>query len=143
MKLLIPCVLISVLLLYGCDMILDENNLYDYSIEQQMGCYCPQGGIWVKLYISSDTVSSALRISDKQELPHNEFSYYKPIKGLFDIISETDTSEYDLIVEFDSLKNYPSFVYINPKPIIVNDSTIVIIEDAQIVYTTRNYIKLK
>ena len=143
MKLLIPCVLISVLLLYGCDTLLDENNLYDYSIEQQMGCYCPQGGIWVKLYISSDTVSSALRISDKRELPHNEFSYYKPIKGLLDIISETDTSEYDLIVEFDSLKNYPSFVYINPKPIIVNDSTIVIIEDAQIVYTTRNYIKLK
>jgi hypothetical protein len=62
---------------------------------------------------------------------------------LFDIISETDTNEYDLIVEFDSLKNYPSFVYINPKPIIVTDSTIVIIEDAQIAYTTRNYMNIK
>ena len=122
--------------------IVDEGHLYDYSIEQQMGCYCSQGGVWVKLYISDDTVSNAIRTSDIFKLTYDEFKDYKSIKGLFNKISETDTSTLDLIVTYDSINNYPSFIDINPKPIVVDDSTVVTIEDAQLSYTTKNYKKL-
>lgn len=43
----------------SCDTVTDESNNYDYSIEQKMDCYCTQGGVWVKLYITADTVSAA------------------------------------------------------------------------------------
>ncbi|MFO7524531.1 MAG: DUF6174 domain-containing protein [Ignavibacteriaceae bacterium] len=131
-------VLTFIIIINGCDNIL-ESDLYDYTIEQQMGCYCPQGGIWVKLFISADTVSNAIRTSDNNKLTYDEFKHYKSIKGLFNKISETDTSTYDLIVTYESTNNYPSFIYINPKPIVINDSTVVTIEDAQLSYTTKNY----
>ena len=143
MKFLFYFFVAFVFLFNGCDTLVDESNSYDYSIEQKMGCYCPQGGIWVNLLITADTISNAMRISDNQQLTYDEFKYYKSIKGLFDKISETDTNTYKLIVTFDYEYNYPSFLYIDPKPIVIDDSTIVTVADAQLSYTTNNYIKLK
>ena len=129
------------LLLNGCDTIVDENSSYDYSIEQEMGCFCPQGGTWVKLFVKADSVSKAIRISDWYNLSYNEFRYYKSIKGLFDQISDIDTSKYDLKVIMDSKDNYPAYVYFNPKPIVVSGDTVAIAVDGQLSYTTRNYSK--
>lgn len=143
MKLLFYFITVIVLLFNGCDNLVDESNSYDYSLEQNMGCFCEQGGIWVKLFISADTVSNVVHISDNRELTYNEFKLYKSIKGLFNKIAETDTNTYELIVTFNSDKNYPSFIFIDLKPIVINDITIVTIADAQLSYTTRNYIKLK
>ena len=112
-----------VLLINGCDTLVDESNSYDYSIEQKIDCFCSHAGIWVILSITADTISNAVRISDKKLLTYNEFKYYKSIKGLFDTISETDTNTHQLIVTFDSEDNYPSFLYIDLKPIVINDST--------------------
>lgn len=130
-------------LLWGCENVINENSSYDYVIEQKMECYCDQSGVWVKLYVSADTVSAAVRISDNSMVPYNEFKSYKSIKELFNIISETDTNKYNLVVQYDTADNYPSFIYKNPKPIVIDDSTIVRIEDAQISYTTRNFTKLE
>ena len=143
MKLLFYFFVAFVLLINGCDTLIDESNSYDYSIEQKMDCFCSQAGIWVKLFIKADTISNAVRISDKKQLTYKEFKYYKSIKGLFDTISETDTNTHQLIVTFDSEDNYPSFLYIDLKPIVINDSTTVTVADAQLSYTTNNYIKLK
>lgn len=140
MKFLFYSLFIFLVLLNGCDNILDENNSYDYSLEQQMGCFCPQGGIWVKLFVKADTVSKAIRISDNSLLSYNEFRFYKSIKGLFDEISQRDTSTYDVEINMDSINNYPTYVYFNPKPI-VNGDTVQVISDAQLSYTTKNYSK--
>ena len=135
-------VLSFIFLLSGCDTIVDENNSYDYTIEQKMDCFCPQANAWVKLYVNADTVSSAVRLSDNHFLNYNEFRYYKSIKGLFDQISEIDTSKYELEVIMDSKNNYPAYVYYNPKPIVVpGDTVVAVISDGQLSYTTRNYSK--
>ncbi len=143
MKFSIYFFVVFLLLINGCDTLVDESNSYDYSMEQRMDCFCSQAGIWVKLFIRADTISNAVRISDNKQLTYDEFKYYKSINGLFDLISETDTSTHQLIVTINSEDNYPSFLYIDLKPIVINDSTIVTVADAQISYTTNNYIKLK
>ena len=101
-----------VLLIYGCDNFVDSNETYDYSIEQQMGCFCSQGGVWVRLSVKADTVSYALRISDNESLDYEDYKSYKSVKGLFELISNTDTTSYVLNYEMDSLYNFPSYIYI-------------------------------
>jgi hypothetical protein len=133
---------VLVLFLTGCENSIDVNEKYDYSIEQQMICFCPEGGSWLKLFIVQDTISKAIRISDNQILSYNEFRFFKSIKGLFELITETDTSKYDLTVIMDPTGTYPSYLYCNPKPI-VNGDTVSVIYDADISFSTRNYIKLK
>ncbi len=126
----------------GCDSPTEVSNPFDYSIEQKMDCFCSQAGYWVNLFITSDTVSTAVRISDNKQLKYNEFKYYKSIKSLFDWISETDTTVYNLIVTINSEHNYPSYIYLNPKPI-VTDTITWIIADGELSYSTKNYKKLK
>lgn len=125
----------------GCESATEQYFIYDYSIEQRMDCFCSQGGVWVKLFVEADSVASAIRISDNQRLDYGEYKYYKSITELFDLINNTDTTFNYLNYTIDSINNYPSYVYVNPKPIIINDTTIVIISDADVSYTTKNYIK--
>jgi len=127
-------------ILYGCNILQDEYNSYDYSIEQRRDCFCPQAGIWVKLFVKADTVSNAIRISDNYILSYNEFRRYKSIKELFDEIALRDTARYEVKIEMDSKNNYPAYVYFNPKPL-VNGDTVQVIYDAQLSFTTRNYSK--
>jgi hypothetical protein len=134
--------LITTIILGGCDTPIDKNNSYDYSIEQQMGCFCPLGGVWVKLFVSADTIADAINLSDNSRIAYEERRSYKSIKGLFDVISRIDTATNDARIIIDSVYNYPSFIYFNPKPIVHGD-TVWTIADAQMSYTTRNYIRLK
>jgi hypothetical protein len=128
----------------GCDFLFNEldspENSYDYSINQQMNCYCPQGGEWVKLFITADTVSGAIHLPDNQPLVYEEYKYYKSIKGLKDLISETDTTKYNLTVQLDSVYQYPAYVYLEPKPVVINDTTVIHIADGDLAYTTNSYI---
>ena len=128
-------------ILYGCNILQDEYNSYDYSIEQRRDCFCPQAGIWVKLFVKADTVSTAIRISDNYILSYNEFRRYKSINELFNEIALRDTAKYEVKIEMDSKNNYPAYVYFNPKPI-VNGDTVQVIFDAQLSFITRNYNKL-
>lgn len=125
----------------GCDSPVNQNNSNDYSIEQQLGCYCPLGGVWVKLYIKADTIAQAIAIADNRRLSYEEQKRYKTIKGLFNVMAELDTSIYNVKILMDSINNYPSLISFNPKPEVHGD-TVLIIMDAQMAYTTKNYVKL-
>ncbi len=127
--------------LVGCESVLDDPTFYDYSIEQRMDCFCPQARVWVKLFVKADTVATAIRSSDKHRLEYDEFKYYKSATELFDLINTTDTTLNYLNYTIDSVNNYPSYIFINPKPIIINDTTIIIVSDAEVSYTTKNYNK--
>jgi len=141
MRTIIISFIVATFSLISCDTVTDESNSYDYSIEQKMDCYCTQGGVWVKLYITADTVSAATRILDNYKLEYNDFWFYKSIKDLYNEIAETDTNTYTLIVEYDA-NNYPSYLFKDPKPIVINDTTTISIADGQIAFTTKKYIKL-
>ena len=106
-----------------------------------MDCFCPQAGVWVKLFVKADTTAGALDISSGSYLTYEQWKPYRTIKGLFDEISLRDTSVYDVRVVIDSTYNYPAFVYFNPKPVVHGD-TVLIVEDAQLSYSTRNYVRL-
>ena len=144
MKYLFYSFIAFLLVVIGCDnLVEEESNPYDYSIEQKMECFCTQAGYsWVKLYIVADTVASAVTIEDNRSLIYNEYRFYKSIKGLNDLVAETDTSTYVLYVNYDPEENYPAYIFIDLKPIVINDTTIVIVADDELAYTTRNYTKL-
>ena len=134
------CIAAISLLLGACDTAVNDNDFYDYSIEQQMGCFCPQGGQWVRLLVRADTIANAINISTGSNLTYEQWRPYRTISGLFDEISLRDTSVYEVRVEIDSTYNYPSFVYFNPKPIVHGD-TVLTVMDAQLSYSTRNYVR--
>ncbi len=129
------------LILYGCNTLVNESSSYDYSIEQNVGCFCPRGGEWVKLFVKSDSITKAIKLSDNSRLSYDQRRLYRTIKDLYNEISNIDTSIYDVIITIDPLHNYPSFFYFNPKPIVHGD-TISIVMDAQMSYTTKNYKKI-
>jgi len=134
-------IIISILFV-GCENSVENNiNSYDYSIDQRIDCFCPQAGIWVKLFIKSDTIANAIYIADNSPLTYEQIRPYRTIKGLYEEISKKDTSTYYIKVIMDSVSNYPSYIYINPKPKIHGD-TVFVIKDAQLSYMTKNYSKL-
>lgn len=133
--------IVGIILLIGCENTTETYNSYDYSIEQKMDCFCPQGGMWVRLYVEADTIAKALNISANSELSYEQYRPYKTIKGLYDLISNIDTTFYETKIIIDSINNYPSYIYFNPKPIQQGD-TISIIYDAQLSYTTKYFLKL-
>lgn len=135
------CFLGLIFFVIGCENSVDSNNSYDYSIEQRRDCFCPRAGVWVKLFVKADTIASAIYIEDNSPLSYEEKQPYRTIKGLFDEISLIDTSFGNVEVIMDSVNNYPSYIYFGPKPIIQGD-TVIITEDAQFSYTTKNYRKL-
>lgn len=128
--------------LSGCQVGVNEEAAYDYSIEQQRMCFCPQAGGWVRLYIRADSVADAVRISDHYHLNEWERKPYKSIKELFDTVAQLDTLDYQVIIRVDPVYNFPSYIYVNPNPVI-NDDTVVVISDAQWSYATKNYFAFK
>ena len=140
MKTIFSC-LPALIALIACDIGVNESQVYDYSIEQQMNCFCPQTGVWIKLYVKADTVADAIRISDDYHLKNEERKPYKSIKGLFDLIAGLDTVACMVTVRMDSVNNYPTFIYSSPRPVVIGD-TVMIITDAQWSYITRDYIRL-
>ena len=118
----------------------DAGRFFDYSIEQSRSCFCPNGGKSVKLFIAADTVADAVWLSDNVHLNSIERQAYRSIKGLFMEIEYWDTSSiFQVRTIFDSVNHYPSYVSITPKPIILNDSIVGVICDADVSYRTWNY----
>ena len=137
MRIMFYC-LAATIVCCGCDTPVSEKGSYDYSIEQELDCFCPRGGVWVKLYVKADTIADAVRIADNNHLSYEEWRGYKTIKELFLIASRIDTSVFEMKMRIDSIDHYPSYLYFNPKPIIHGD-TVQIITDVQMSYITNNY----
>ena len=140
-KVLYPIIII-IFLSSGCENTTEINNPFEYSMEQKMDCFCPQAGSWIKLYVQSDTIAKAIRISDNIQLNYTQYRPYKSIRQLWDLISKIDTTKYELKVEIDSVNNFPSYIYSNRKNIVHGD-TVLVIADADYSYTTRNYKRIK
>lgn len=141
MKKIFYSLTITIFLLLGCENTTEFSNPFEYSVEQKMSCFCPQAGEWIKLYVQADTIAKAIKMSNNSELTYTQRKPYKSIKGLWDLISQIDTSTYELKVEIDSANNYPSYIFCSPNKIQQGD-TVMIIQDANFSYTTRNYTRL-
>jgi len=141
MKILRYC-LLTITILAICAISFGQNGAYDYSIEQRRDCYCLYGDVWVKLFVRADTIADAITIPGNLHLPNEQRRWYKTIKGLSDEMSNIDTLNYSMHVTMDSSNNYPSYLSFGPKKVRHGDTVIVIL-DAWITYSTRNYIKLK
>lgn len=112
---------------------------YDYSIEQSWNCFCPNSGMKVKVFVRADTIANVILLSDNSYLPYDEWGRYKTIKGLFSEVASIDTLAYNVSVSYDSVFHYPSYIYVNPKPVVVNDTIVCIIQDAWFQIETRNF----
>jgi hypothetical protein len=139
-------VLFAIVLFSGCAKNDNSvNNLpFDYSIEQTRDCFCPQGGQPVRLFIVSDTIADAVWIATNEHLTPVEWQRFRSIKGLYNEIAYWDSSSvFQVSASYDSVYHYPTLVSITSKPIVVNDTLVSIIEDANVSYKTWNYTKYK
>jgi hypothetical protein len=133
------------LLLIGChknDNILGIDDAYDYSIDQSISCFCPGDQEPVRIFVRSDSIVDAIAISTKNHLNICERRSYRTIRGLLAEIErwKSDTSLFQVFIEYDSVYNYPSVVSVYPKPVIINDTIVAIINDAGISYRSWNFI---
>lgn len=46
MKIIYIGVFAMIVVLSGCDTPVSQTESYGYTLEEQMGCFCPQGGVW-------------------------------------------------------------------------------------------------
>ncbi len=129
----------AIIFLSGCDRFMTDADTYDYSIEQQMNCFCSQGGQWVRLHVKADTIADATNISNGNHLTSEQWQPYRTIHGLFDEITKWDTSMYHVDVTIDSTFGYPSFLSIYQRTVVHGD-TIPFATDGGFNYTTRNYV---
>jgi hypothetical protein len=142
MKLYIVLCLVPVA---GCaenDGIVSVYRRIDYSIEQSRSCFCPQGGQSVKLFVAADTIADAIWLPNNNHLSYNERQRYRTIKGLYEEIERWDTSStFRVDAEYDPVYHFPSSIHIYPRHVIINDTVVGAIFDADISYITWNYTK--
>jgi hypothetical protein len=136
-------IIISIYFIFsGCnDASVNNKKQFDYSIDQKLSCFCTRAGVPVRLFVSADTIADALIIKENLPLPKDEWKRYRTVKDLFDEIAKWDTLKYTVNVSFDPEYNYPAYIYVNPKPIFINDTIIQIIADADFSYSTSNYVE--
>jgi hypothetical protein len=141
------CIVLYSVLISGCtknDSSVSPGKPFDYSIEQSISCFCPQSGESVRLFVIADTIADAVWLSNNTHISYAERQRFRTIKGLFEEIERWDSSStFQVTIAYDSVNHFPSRVSIYSKPIIVNDSIIGIIYDANISYRTWNYTKYK
>lgn len=85
-------------------------NLHDYSIDQVRTCFCPDGGMIVRLVVKADTIFSKTKVSDGSIATGNN---YYTIDSLFGIIKNPNHDS--LEVKYDAKYGYPVSVDINPQ----------------------------
>jgi hypothetical protein len=143
----IPLTLVIIVLFSGCtkkDNTVNTIQQYSYSIEQSRDCFCPQAGDPVRLFIAADTIADAVWISTNEHLTPAAWQRFRSIKGLVNEVNYWDSSSaFQVKAVYDSVYHYPSYVSITPKPMIINDTLMSIVDDAAVSYRTWNYIKFK
>lgn len=87
-----------------------SQNLHDYAIDQVRTCYCPDGGVAVRVNIRSDTIFSLTKVIDGSPVISPN---YFTVDSLFGMI---EYGSFDsLVVRYSSIYGYPEFLDINPQ----------------------------
>ena len=89
-------------------------NIHNYTIDQTVHCFCEKSGQTVQLTIISDTIASAIRISDSVNLPYSIYSEYQSIESLFAQIKNSKDSKDSLVVQYNEKYGFPEILDINP-----------------------------
>jgi hypothetical protein len=88
-------------------------NLHDYTILQRRGCFCPDGGVTMRIVVRADTIASVTRALDGSNLPVGVAQHYCTVDSLFAIIRRNVTDS--LVVTYDGTYGYPDTLDINPQ----------------------------
>jgi len=122
MKKIFLLILISILFVScGKDNISEQNpetpfelwkslDIHNYTIDQRYMCFCVGAGELVRVTVNSDTVFSAIRISDNEFLKTGNFL---SINQLFKIIENNENDS--LVIKYNSQFGYPEFLDVNPQ----------------------------
>ncbi len=86
-------------------------QIHDYSITQVRTCFCPDGGVPVRVTVRNDSVVSAVRISDNVVM--ND-THYCSIDSLFGLIRYKQTAD-SIVVRYNLRFGYPEYLDINPQ----------------------------
>ena len=87
-----------------------SHNLHDYTIDQELSCFCPTGGLLVQVTVRNDTVADVVRISDGSIMP---LSIYVTVDSLFGIIRNSTGDS--MVVRYNADYGYPEYLDVNPQ----------------------------
>ncbi len=87
----------------------------NYTFEQQVSCFCaPPVGIFFKLTVRNSQIVSAENTQTGDLLEAREFSFFKTIPELIELIDSIDEDSVAVLnVTYDEKDNYPTYVYID------------------------------
>ena len=87
-----------------------SQNLHNYSIDQVRTCFCPDGGVVVRLTVKSDSIFSITKVSDGSLITS---PYYYTVDSLFGIINNPKGDS--LVIKYNAKYGFPEYLDINPQ----------------------------
>ncbi|MFA6979106.1 MAG: DUF6174 domain-containing protein [Ignavibacteriaceae bacterium] len=87
-----------------------SQNLHNYSIDQVRTCFCPDGGVVVRLTVKSDLIFSITKVSDGSLVTS---PYYYTVDSLFGIINNPKGDS--LVIKYNAKYGFPEYLDINPQ----------------------------
>jgi hypothetical protein len=85
---------------------------YEYVVRNQ--CFCPLGGVAVRVVVVSGSVQSATIVESGQPVPPSSASAYRDVEGLFGVIEEAiERRAVRLDAVYDGTYGFPSLVWID------------------------------
>ncbi|HLB01428.1 MAG TPA: DUF6174 domain-containing protein [Bacteroidota bacterium] len=94
----------------------------DYTIEQVLSCFCPYGGIPIKVVVRNRQVFKVYQAGNGFTLPAAYWSQFQSIDGLFDVAESVNPDSVSVFtVEYDARYGFPTVIFVDPSDTIADE----------------------
>lgn len=100
----------------------ESKNIESYEYNFQWVCFClVERTMPVRITVERNRITRVMAMEENRDLDRKQFSEYRTIDGLFDLITDAYQRAEDVRVEYDGAYGYPTSVYIDYQRILADE----------------------
>ncbi len=94
----------------------------NYTIDQILDCFCPYGGIPIRVVVRNNQVFNVSQAGNGLRLPAAYWGQFRTIDGLFEAVEEVNPDSVSVFtVTYDAKYGYPTVIYVDPSAMIADE----------------------
>jgi hypothetical protein len=94
----------------------------DYTIEQILDCFCPYGGIPIRVVVRNRQVFNVSQAGNGFRLPDEYWGQFRSIDGLFDAVDAVDPDSVSVFnVSYDPRYGFPTVIFVDPSDLMADE----------------------
>jgi len=97
-------------------------GITQYTIEQILDCFCPYGGIPIKVNVRNSQVFKVYQAGNGFRLPDAYWGQFRTIDGLFDVVDSVNPDSVSVFnVSYDARYGFPTIIFVDPNDMVADE----------------------